>query len=242
MSNPTSAFLTATWSDLLLVTYEVPARVLKPRLAPGLELDTLDGKAFVSLVAFDFLETKVWGVKWPGLTNFPEINLRFYVKETLTGRRGVMFIKELVPSTLIAMVAQTIYNEPYAATSMGSRVTTQDKSVKLVHHRWRWKGHEHSLRVVSDLAPMLPAEDSPEHFFKEHQWGFGTTRSGEALVYEVKHPHWEVHEVLTHSVDVDFAQQYGDEFAFLNSASPYSTVHALGSDVSVFPHSDRSEV
>src|SRR4051812_2159224 len=87
-------FLTARWSNLCLLTYAVPRALLTPRLPPGLELDTRpgladgptadrfapDGPAFVSLVAFDFLDTRVLGVPWPGYRNFPEINLRFYVR------------------------------------------------------------------------------------------------------------------------------------------------------------------
>src|SRR5262245_23022935 len=86
------AFLTARWSNLFLATDAVPPALLRPRLAPGLDLDTRDGQAFVSLVAFDFLDTRVLGVPWPGYRNFPELNLRFYVRHG--GERGVMFIRE----------------------------------------------------------------------------------------------------------------------------------------------------
>jgi uncharacterized protein YqjF (DUF2071 family) len=55
-------FLTAEWRNLLLATYAVPPSLLTPRLPPGLELDTKNGNAFVSLVAFEFLNTRVLGV------------------------------------------------------------------------------------------------------------------------------------------------------------------------------------
>lgn len=234
-----SPFLRAIWSNLLLVTYEVPPEVLTSRLAEGIELDTLDGKAFVSLVAFDFLETKVMGVKWPGFVHFPEINLRFYVRETATGRRGVMFIKELVPSSIIAWFARTLYNEPYAATPMRSSVAKNAEGDNVISHNWSWRGREHSLELTSTAEAKLPPEESTEHFFKEHQWGFGKTRAGKPLVYEVRHPHWKVFDVLNLDLNVDLAQQYGEEFEFLNTSKPYSVVHALGSDIEVFPHTSR---
>ena len=59
--DPAMAFLTARWSNLCLFTYAVPPALLRPRVPPGLELDRregLEGEAFVSLVAFDFLETQ----------------------------------------------------------------------------------------------------------------------------------------------------------------------------------------
>ena len=53
MSKP---FLTAKWHNLFLATYAVPPSMLEKRLPSGLSLDTRDGNAFVSLVAFEFLE------------------------------------------------------------------------------------------------------------------------------------------------------------------------------------------
>ena len=72
-------FLTARWSNLFLATYAVPEGLLRSRLPPGLELDRRDGQCFASLVAFDFLDTRVLGVPWPGFRHFPEVNLAVYV-------------------------------------------------------------------------------------------------------------------------------------------------------------------
>jgi uncharacterized protein len=113
LKNIRRPFLTARWSNLAIITWEVPPALLEPHLPAGLELDRRGGAAFASLVAFDFLGTRVWGVAWPGLSDFPEINLRFYVR--LGERRGVVFIREFVPSPLVAWVARAIYNEPYLA-------------------------------------------------------------------------------------------------------------------------------
>src|ERR1700709_1663302 len=100
-------FLTAHWSNLCLFTYTVPDVLLEPRLPPGLELDRRDGRAFVSLVAFDFLNTRVLGIPWPGYRNFAELNLRFYVRRRAGARaqRGVMFIREFVPQRVVAWTA-----------------------------------------------------------------------------------------------------------------------------------------
>src|SRR5262249_58326885 len=98
----------------------VPDDRPRPALPPGLELDRRDGRAFASLVAFDFLDTRVLGVPWPGYRNFPEVNLRFYVRRG--GERGVVFVREFVPARLVAWLARQIYNEPYTALRMSSTV------------------------------------------------------------------------------------------------------------------------
>src|ERR1700724_1878896 len=103
------AFLTARWSNLFLATYAVPPALLEKRLPPGLHLDTRDGNAFVSLVAFEFLDTRVLGVPWPGYRNFPELNLRYYVRRG--PERGVVFLREFVGLHLVSWIARNVFNE-----------------------------------------------------------------------------------------------------------------------------------
>ena len=112
-------FLTARWENLAIISYTVPPDLLRPRLPPGLELDTRDGQAFVSLVPFDFFDTRVLGIPWPGYRDFPEINLRFYVRAGQ--ERGIVFIREFVPKRLIAWMAKLCYNEPYSVAHVRER-------------------------------------------------------------------------------------------------------------------------
>lgn len=229
------SFLTARWSNLLLITYPIAPEPLVLRVPEGLELDTIDGQPYVSLVAFDFLDTKVKGVKWPGFVNFPEINLRTYLRDPVSGRRGVRFIREFVPSAAIARIARTLYNEPYRDTRMQSNVHDNGEMV-MVQHDWEWNGRPHRVRVTSENKPFVPPEGTASHYFKEHQWGFGRSKKGETMIYEVRHPVWEVLPVRNFEVDVDFANLYGAEFASLNDARPASVVHAVGSEIEVYPH------
>lgn len=228
-------FLSAVWSNLVLVTYRVDPGLITPLLPDGLEPDTRDGDSFVSLVAFDFHSTRVLGIRWPGLTNFPEINLRTYVRERASGRRGVVFIRELVPKRLIVAVASMVYNEPYAHASMRSRVS-RDANQLSIEHTWRHAGRFHHLLAQSLSPPSTPDDDSFEHFIKEHIWGYGRDRRGRTLVYEVVHPVWQTHAVSSLELEVDFASLYGDRWGFLTNLEPVSTVIAAGSPIEVFGH------
>ena len=228
------AFLTARWSNLILLTYAVPPDLLRHRLPDELELDTRDGRAFASLVAFDFLETRVLGVAWPGFRNFPEVNLRFYVRDRRGGERGVMFVREFVPQRFVAWVARTIYNEPYAAVPMRSRVDVSGDAIS-VAHELTVGGRTHAIRASGDAAAVCPAETSDAHFFKEHRWGFGRSRGGRCIRYEVVHPTWECHAVREWSLDLDWAGVYGPEWAVLQDVRPVSVVLAKGSGVRVLP-------
>jgi uncharacterized protein YqjF (DUF2071 family) len=225
-------FLTADWNNLFLATYAVPPPLLEKRLPPGLRLDLRDGQAFVSLVAFEFLNTRVLGVGWPGYRHFGELNLRFYVRHG--EERGVVFIREFVPQRLVAWLAQRLYNEPYlAAPVVAARLDLPDRLT--MTYRLTYAGRDHTIRVTGDKPAYRPEEGSVEHFFKEHKWGFGATRGGQALRYEVEHPVWDCYPVREFSLDFDFAAVYGAEWGFLGKESPYSTVLAAGSGIKVFP-------
>jgi uncharacterized protein YqjF (DUF2071 family) len=226
-------FLTARWANLFLANFAVPDELLRPRLPPGLELDRWEGRAFVSLVAFDFLDTRVLGIPWPGYRNFPEINLRFYVRRR--DERGVVFVRELVPARLIAWLARRFYNEPYAAMPMTSRVTETTDSFA-IEHQLTSRDRVHTIRATGSKPVVRPGEDSVEHFFKEHQWGYGRTRGGATLRYQVCHPCWDVYPVRDYSIDLDWAALYGPEWSVLTKSEPNSVVLAAGSDVAVYPH------
>jgi len=118
-------FLAADWRHLAMLNYEVEAGLLLPFVPAGTELDRWNGKVFVSLVGFQFLKAKLLGfLTVPMHSNFDEVNLRFYVRRQTGGevRRGVVFIREMVPHRGIAFVARTFYDENYVALPMAHEI------------------------------------------------------------------------------------------------------------------------
>ncbi len=225
-------FLTARWNNLILANYAVPEELLRPLVPPGCELDRRDGQCWASLVGFQFLGTRVLGIGWPGFRNFPEWNLRFYVRQG--GNRGVCFVREFVPQWTVAMMARVIYNEPYRSARMTMAIQEQPDALTATY-TLKWAGRVHSLLAVGEKPAFRPAPDSIEHWFKEHSWGFGTSRRGKLIRYEVNHPEWDVYEVREFAADVDWVTLYGAEWGVMNGAQPASVVLAVGSEIAVFP-------
>src|SRR5512145_1200416 len=110
-------FLTARWSHLLMLNYDVDPAALKPFVPEGTVLDPWEGRSFASVVGFLFLDTRVLGVAVPFHRDFEEVNLRFYVRRDVAGerRRGVVFVREFVPRRATAFVARQAYEESYTA-------------------------------------------------------------------------------------------------------------------------------
>ncbi len=229
-------FLTARWRRLILAQYETDPALLRRRLPDGLELDRWQGRVYVSVVAFEFLDTRVRGFRVPGCVDFPEINLRFYVTDG--ERRGVCFVRELVPSRLTSLVARMVYNEPYARASMVVSTAESDEELH-IEHRFRFGGLEHRIAAQVEAQRTVPTEDSLEHHFKEHEWGFGRTRRGTPTRYRVEHPTWATHRVRTASIKIDSGTLYGREWAWLGDARPDSVVVADGSEIAVYPWATR---
>src|SRR5438477_13050448 len=101
-------FLTAEWRHLAMLNYAIDPELLEPFKPAGTIIDTYQGKAFVSMVGFLFRRTKVLGAPLLWHQQFEEVNLRFYVRQ-FSGeewRRGVVFIKEIVPRRVITRAAR----------------------------------------------------------------------------------------------------------------------------------------
>ncbi len=228
MSRP---LLTARWTNVCLFSYAAPRELLEPHLPRGLELDTLEGRALVSLVAFQFLDTRLLGVPWPGYRSFPELNLRFYVRH---GReRGVVFIREIIPLRFPAWAARVLYHEPYRVAPLVVQVHERPDS-RSVEYRLGWADRTHRLVITGDEPAFLPAENTLEHFFKEQRWGFGRDRRGRCTRFEVEHPTWKVHRVRSWQLDFDWGEVYGPEWKLLTGREPLAVVLAAGSEVQVF--------
>ncbi|HQX54466.1 MAG TPA: DUF2071 domain-containing protein [Pyrinomonadaceae bacterium] len=224
-------FLTARWQDLIMANYAIDPELLRPRLPAGTELDLQDGKCFVSLVGFMFLDTRVLGIPVPFHINFEEVNLRFYNKRVADGetRRAVCFVKEIVPRWAIATVARVLYGEPYQCWQMEhSRTDTN------VSYSWSNAESHNHLEVEIDESVGVPAEGSHGEFIIEHYWGYTDRGNGRVDEYKVEHPKWELYSVKNERIDVDFGKTYGKEFAFLADEKPHSVLLAKGSEVAVY--------
>jgi len=107
------AFMKGNWTDLIIDSYFIHPKHVLPYLTPDIELELIDGKAIVSLVAFSFTGVKFFGIKVPFHGEFGEINFRTYVKSKIDGTPGVLFLKEFAPKRMMALTAKYLYNEPF---------------------------------------------------------------------------------------------------------------------------------
>jgi len=226
-------FLTAEWRKLILINYKIDPNILATYIPKGTELDFYKGNCYVSLVGFLFKNTKLLGVKIPFHRVFEEVNLRFYVKykEDDLWKRGVVFIKELVPKPALTCIANTIYKEHYQTVPMQHTWNT-DKNQHFIEYVWIMKNKLQKVSVCSQLTAIEIESNTEAEFIAEHYFGY-TKHNNNTFEYEVKHPKWKHYPVLNHGINVDFELNYGLNFKFLNTIQPDSILLTEGSEISV---------
>jgi uncharacterized protein YqjF (DUF2071 family) len=232
-------FLSAAWRNLVMLNYEIDPAVLRPLVPKGTELDPWNGRHFASMVGFLFLQTRVLGIPIPFHRHFEEINLRFYVRHKAEDgwRRGVAFVKEIVPRFAIAAVARWVYNENYVACAMSSSVRLPDEARGTpgsVEYGWTSQSRRNSVGAEFHGTPVCPAAGSEEEFVTEHYWGYVPQRNGSTLEYRVAHPQWRVWRASRGKLDCDIKEFYGAQYYEALSQAPSSVFVAEGSEVSVF--------
>ncbi len=218
-----------------MLNYEVDPAILKPYLPAATELDLWDGKALVSMVGFMFLETQVLGVKWPWHINFEEVNLRFYVRhfDGKEWKRGAVFVSEIVPKSIIAVIANNLYKEHYRALPMRHTITPAGEGYTQFLYEWKLKGRWNQLAAtVSDTFNDIQ-QGSQEEFIFEHYWGYNSLSSIKTTEYQVEHVSWQVAVVKDYIFDADVVELYGKAFEPYLKAKPYSAFFANGSEIGV---------
>ena len=219
-----------------MANYIVQPEILQKFLPAHTELDLWNGECYLSLVGFMFMNTRVKGIRVPWHVNFEEVNLRFYVKQKIgenEWRRGVVFIKEIVPRLAIAKIANWAFKENYRTCEM-EHIWTKFQGVSQ-HARYEWKlGKKWSMLSVDAGIEAFTLEPGSEtEFISEHYWGFTKVSKSKTIVYQVEHPQWKYYQVNDYSVDVNFAKLYGAAFNFLNQMKPSSVFICQGSEVVV---------
>jgi uncharacterized protein len=137
---PRSPWIMAmNWRDLLFMHWPVEPELLRPFVPPQLEIETFDGSAWLGIVPFEMTGTRPRFVPpVPGLSRFPELNVRTYVrpvggadrhvqKDACGGRSGrggeggVWFFSLDATSRAAVEGARLTFSLPYFRAAMSIR-------------------------------------------------------------------------------------------------------------------------
>ncbi len=238
-------FLTASWTELLMLNFAVPGEVIAELAPPGTEPDFFEGESYVSVVGFMFRDARFFGLGLPWHRRFEEVNLRYYVRREVAGavRRGVVFVREIAPRPLVAATARWLYNESYVTRRMRNNVCLAGSALAAgdrIDYEWRTgRGAKRCWNRMAGCvaaAPRLPEPGSLTEYIAEHYWAYVHTRDGGAAEYRVAHRPWRVAPAEDIAWNCDLAESYArTPLAEYLAAPPVLAFVADGSPVQVFP-------
>ena len=145
-----------------------------------------------------------------------------------------MFIKEIVPRSAIASVANAVYNENYVSLPMSHEIHTNVDGELAVKYEWKFSSGWNTMSLVATGDPALPENGSEEQFITEHYWGYAAQRNGVCMEYRVTHPAWRVWSGKAAKFEGDAAELYGQDLALAIGKAPTSAFLADGSEVTVY--------
>lgn len=219
-----------------MLNYAVSPEVLQEFLPLGVELDDWNGRTYVSLVGFRFIDTRLMGIPIPFHRHFDEVNLRFYVrrKDGSEIKRGVVFIKEIVPKRAVTFVARVVYNENYVTMATKHRVVKESAGSTLVEYEWQKAANSWRLGCRVEGEPVDLVNGSEDEYITEHFWGYTAQSNGSTKEYHVDHPRWRVRRPIDAWFTGDGVALYGQALGSVLASPPVSAILAEGSAVSVY--------
>jgi uncharacterized protein YqjF (DUF2071 family) len=180
--------MTQTWHDLLFAHWPVPPRSVGSRLPAGVELDLFNGHAWIGIVPFRMTNVAPRGVpSLPGISEFPEINVRTYVKAG--GRPGVYFFSLDAASALAVRAARLLLNLPYYQASIA--VTRRAHTIEFESRR-HGEPASFQARYEPDGEPFVPVSGSLEYFLIERYCLYHFDRRGMSYRLDIHHPPWRL--------------------------------------------------
>jgi uncharacterized protein YqjF (DUF2071 family) len=215
-----------------MLTFPVDPIALIDRVPLGTVLDSWHGQTFVSLVGFQFLDTKVLGAPVPFHQDFEEVNLRFYVRRASDDgpRAGVVFMCEIVPRPVVGNMARLLYREPYVVVPMRSKVAADPAPE--AEYQWQVRDRWYALAARADGPVFEAAPGSLEEHLTVRHWGYNGAVGKDTLEYHVDHPPWQLWHARDIRFEVNVEALCGAELA-RQIRKPVSALIADGSSVAI---------
>ena len=178
--------LAQDWRFLTFMHWRVDIEKLRPHVPEGLEIDTFEGDAYIGLVPFMMKHVRPsWFVSTPGISNFPEFNIRTYVKKD--GIAGVFFLTLEAKSLVTCNFAPRTYGLPYRYAK---------GSVKKSGNKWKWdssrnKGQFKLAGTTEVIGEQLQAQPGSLEEFLFERYSLYTSHKGSLRRGYTHHNKWK---------------------------------------------------
>lgn len=185
------------WENLAFFHWPLdPARV-QPLLPPRLRLDMFEGQGWLGITPFRMSEVRPrWLPAVPGLSAFPELNVRTYV--IADGIPGIWFFSLDAMQVVAVRAARGLINLPYHDADISMTATGEEIQWHSTRRRglFRAAGSPGQPRAefAAQYRPAGPVYRSEpgnlDHWLTERYCLYTVTRSGRLLRQAIDHEPW----------------------------------------------------
>lgn len=219
------------WRSLLFLHFPCPSHEIQALLPPGLEVETFPDAAGADMAWVGLVPFRMEGVRprflppVPGLSAFPETNVRTYVRHK-GERPGVWFFSLDADQPLACKLARRFFGLPYREAKM--EVIEEDD-----HRTYgaRRSGGAANHRIEATFGdPVAIAEPGTLEFFLVERYLLYAYRDGALFTGRVHHRPYPLRAARVETIEESMVAAAG--------ISPRPFVHVMASDgvdVDVFP-------
>ncbi|MGQ0643196.1 MAG: YqjF family protein [Gemmatimonadaceae bacterium] len=174
-----------SWNQLAFLHWPVPQAQIRPLVPDDLIVEEFDGSAWVAVVPFAVTGATLRLVPpLPGLSTFPETNVRTYVRHG--DRPGAWFFSLDADSHLSVLGGRWLFDLPYVYAEMRARRT--GTRIDYVSRRSTGERFAASYEPTGPGQRALPG--SLEHFLTERYCLYAQSRGGGLYRAEIHHLPW----------------------------------------------------
>ena len=211
--------MTQAWHEVLFLHFPIEVGQLEQRVPCAFEIDTYDGRAWISIVSFRMTDVRLRGLPGvPTTERFPELNVRTYVR---VGNKPGVYFFSLDAASVLAVWGARRLGLPYFVADMS--VSRDQGSVT-----YRSSRRAVPASFVASYRPDGPVSraqsGSLDHFLTERYCLYALNPRGRPYRLEIHHRPWSlqpaqariVHNTMFHPLhikvpDTEPLLHYADE-------------------------------
>ena len=181
------------WHDLLFAHWPIGVDVLRPLIPLTLDIDTVDGQAWIGVVPFHMSGVRPRAMlPVQGLSAFPELNVRTYVRprDECWERPGVWFFSLDAANQIAVAIARRFFHLPYfharmSVTSTGGTIHYASERIHRDAPKATFRG---SYAPTGDIAVARPG--SLEDWLTNRYCLYTQDRRARLLRCDINHALW----------------------------------------------------
>ncbi|MFC4722704.1 YqjF family protein [Geojedonia litorea] len=181
------------WNKALFFHWEVDPILIQELLPKGIELDIINGKTWISLVAFNMNHVGVRSIlKIPHISDFHEINIRIYVR--FNNKPGVYFLSMEGSKRSSCRVLKTLSRFPYEYAEM-KRTETNYMSFN------RKQDNYFNTTYKIENPPII--KDEIDVWLTERYAVFQDYKKS-IITYDVHHLEWPLYNLNIDELEINY--------------------------------------